>query len=201
MPKIVDKYQRAALDCCAEQKEEEKKASDKVRTYTVQEILDNDSSSDEDMEEDTRMNHFPWFRAGYQNPYDDLAYDKNKTKGARFIYPKADITDCKVQLSKEAKKDAKSNPFGMTLDDRDDDEGPTVSMPNRFLVLTSNHGSCDHMLRCFEKHQEQVTGETGKVLGLVRISTSGKHKDLNKKYALDYLAGLGDKKFQKKQQN
>ena len=43
------------------------------------------------------MHQFPWFGKGYQNPYDDLAYDGAKTSKSH-IYPKASDTDRVVVL-------------------------------------------------------------------------------------------------------
>ena len=50
------------------------------------------------------MNHFPWFKPGYQNIYDDLVRDPMKEKGSKrkitvaHNYPKAAETDQKIIL-------------------------------------------------------------------------------------------------------
>ena len=44
------------------------------KTYTVDEIINGDSSSDEE-NENYYNNHFPWLKAGYTNKYDDLEFD------------------------------------------------------------------------------------------------------------------------------
>ncbi len=43
----------------------------------MDEILNGDSSSDED-NENYDNNHFPWLKAGYNNKYDDLEFDASK---------------------------------------------------------------------------------------------------------------------------
>jgi hypothetical protein len=70
------------------------------KTYTVDEIINGDSSSDEE-NENYNNNHFPWLKAGYTNKYDDLEYDayKYNQDTSKYIYPKSTVTDSKVYLS------------------------------------------------------------------------------------------------------
>ena len=45
-----------------------------LKTYSIKEILEGDSSSDED----EPMNHFPWYKKGYLTVYDDLIITSEK---------------------------------------------------------------------------------------------------------------------------
>ena len=64
-----------------------------LKTYTIDEIMNGDSSSDEE----DGMNHFPWLKKGYQNIYDDLICDEAAAKNAD--YPKAQETDALIKLT------------------------------------------------------------------------------------------------------
>lgn len=68
-----------------------------LKTYTIDDILNDGSSSEEEEEEEKYgMNHFPWLKKGYETIYDDLAYDPNTKKN--IIYPKASETDNKYSF-------------------------------------------------------------------------------------------------------
>ena len=90
-------------------------------TYSVKQILEGDSSSDEDDFENTKMNHFPWFKKGYQNIYDDLI--QSQKEGDTKNYPQAEQTDRKVKLYQETVNEPRAVRF---------------SHPEKFLVVTSN---------------------------------------------------------------
>jgi hypothetical protein len=64
-----------------------------LKTYSIKEILEGDSSSDED----EPMNHFPWYKKGYLTVYDDLIITSEKA-GLSGNYPKAKETDAFVKL-------------------------------------------------------------------------------------------------------
>ena len=68
------------------------------------------------------MNHFPWFKKGYQNIYDDLIQNSEETKDAKN-YPQAEQTDRKVKLYQEVVNKPRAIHF---------------SHPEKFLVVTSN---------------------------------------------------------------
>lgn len=67
------------------------------KTFSVKEILEGDSSSDEDLKQGKNYNNnsFPWLKADYQNKYDDLEFDSSKYNQdtSKFIYPKSNFTD------------------------------------------------------------------------------------------------------------
>ena len=72
-------------------------------------------------------------------------------------------------------------------------------MPNRYLILASNQGSADYLIECFERHQSITYGnhQSQKVKNLVRISNSIYNDKITKKYTLDHLANISDKKDNK----
>ena len=111
IPQIIQEYQDVASQIKLKQKQEIDKLKN-LKKYSIQEILDGNSSSDEDDNFDP-MRQFPWFKKGYQNMYDDLEYDA-KTR-AKDDYPK----DQKKVLEKKCEANF--------------DEGP-----QRFLVITHN---------------------------------------------------------------
>ena len=131
-----------------------------LKKYTIQEILDGDSSSDD--EEPQIKIQFPWFKKGYQNIYDDLAYDPKKTS-KDHIYPKSSVTDQKFILGESSFSE-------------------DVNFPKRFLVITANSGATDNMIDLFV--QEGITS-------LVRLQHSqGNREDLDSQFAIDSLAGI-----------
>ena len=71
-----------------------------TKTYSVDEIINGDSSSDEE-NENYNKNHFPWLKVNYTNKYDDLEFDASKYNQdtSKYIYPKSTVTDSKVYLS------------------------------------------------------------------------------------------------------
>lgn len=119
IPQIISGFREVANSI--EKAEEEKQLRMKnLPTYTIQQILDEDSSSDEE-DSDFRMNHFPWFKPGYQNIYDDLIQDPKQSKIAKN-YPKAIDTDQKIILYENAEQESSKI---------------SVKNPKKFLIVTS----------------------------------------------------------------
>jgi len=201
IPRIVHQYKHEAM--LNEEKEKMKKDKLKnLKVYSVQEILDGDSSSDDEMYDDSAQNgagmaHFPWFKPGYTNIYDDLEMDTNAASGKNMIYPKADVTDKKVYLHPSGSMSAANLHFGGLQEEQEVEVKP----PNRFLIITASQGAADAIIHCFERHQEAMSDGDGsspsKVQGLVRIASSQHDKKINQKYSLDMLADIPERRDKK----
>jgi hypothetical protein len=146
---------------CQDKKEKMKN----LLTYTMDQIMNGDSSSDEDErnEEAMRMNHFPWLKKGYQNIYDDLICDETDTKTAN--YPKASETDTLIHLT-----------------GGDQHERDLSLAPEKILIVTCNQVGADVILEEFE--------QLSLPFKIVRMSHSINNEKINSKYALDKLAKI-----------
>lgn len=114
LPKIIAGYYEVSQNA-RQQELERKNRLNNLPKYSIKDILEGDSSSDEDMDVDP-MVHFPWLKRDYQNVYDDLIIAPgNKQTAAN--YP----TDEVVKLY-EKSKDA------LNLD----------TIPTKFLIITAS---------------------------------------------------------------
>ena len=65
VPQLVEGYQKVAR-AAAEKDRVRKERREKMKTYTCEEIMAGDSSSDgEEPTGDQKMGHFPWLKEGY----------------------------------------------------------------------------------------------------------------------------------------
>ena len=107
---------------------EEAKKNKKVKTYSIKELLEGNSSDDESYKDDVKnMNQFKWFQNGYKHIYDQLDYtEQGKTSVMRDQYPSSEVSDKKIILKP-----------------KDKDE---TQPPEKILVVATNGGSVDQLL-------------------------------------------------------
>eukprot|EP00347_Sterkiella_histriomuscorum_P019777 403340332 len=153
------------------QREQDKK-SKKIKTYTMKELLENESSEDEYYsDKDRSLTQFPWYQKGYKHIYDELDYSNQKGVGMGEMYPTSDQTDNKILL-KPIEKDQ-------------------TRPPEKIVIVSPNSLTVDNHLRMIEKLG------LDKQVNILRIGHSNHDDELNKKYSIEYLSGGINKKTQK----
>ncbi|CDW81163.1 UNKNOWN [Stylonychia lemnae] len=148
------------------------KQQKQVKTYSIQELLDNESSEDEYYSDKSKSQvSFPWFQKGYKHIYDELDYTNQQSVAMKEQYPTSDFTDKKILLKAKEKDQTKP--------------------PERIVLLSPNSLTVDKHLSII-----QQLG-LDKTMNIIRIGHSNHDESLNKKFSIEYLSGANMKKTQK----